>query len=370
MHVYARYDTLLRGRMDRPGDAGLIAYGLADIQVAVVDQIFAQQSVSSSDVSALGVHDPGLWHVTPGGCSGYVSLCDAARIAEQTGLCVVDAFPARDLAGGGQGGPITALGLWMVLRDPDQARIFLDLGRTTRLTYLPSSTAASSAASSAARVLAFDIGPGTMLLDELARRLSEGKYVYDPGGRLAVQGRCLSDLIEMWLKDSYFQQPPPRWRPLGVRPNTELNKTVEMAIESGWSIRDLLCTATHFISEIVRRAVADWLPGEPPVTEVLIAGGGQSNGMLLGEIAVRLPGMVFSRTSEGDMSDLVLESMAVAALTALHVDLVPANHPAITGAASARILGRLTPGTAAAWSSLLTAMQRRAPSHVSLRDAI
>lgn len=143
-----------------------------------------------------------------------------------------------------------------------------------------------------------------------------------------------------------------------------------MAIESGWSIRDLLCTATHFISEIVRRAVADWLPGEPPVTEVLIAGGGQSNGMLLGEIAVRLPGMVFSRTSEGDMSDLVLESMAVAALTALHVDLVPANHPAITGAASARILGRLTPGTAAAWSSLLTAMQRRAPSHVSLRDAI
>ncbi|MGB6045005.1 MAG: anhydro-N-acetylmuramic acid kinase, partial [Pirellulales bacterium] len=161
VHVYARYDTLLRGRMDRPGDAGLIAYGLADIQVAVVDQIFAQQSVSSSDVSALGVHDPGLWHVTPGGCSGYVSLCDAARIAEQTGLCVVDAFPARDLAGGGQGGPITALGLWMVLRDPDQARIFLDLGRTTRLTYLPSSTAASSAASSAARVLAFDIGPGT-----------------------------------------------------------------------------------------------------------------------------------------------------------------------------------------------------------------
>ena len=50
-----------------------------------------------------------------------------------TGLNVIDAFPARDLAQGGLGGPLIALPEWLLLRHRDRSRVLLDLGRTVRV---------------------------------------------------------------------------------------------------------------------------------------------------------------------------------------------------------------------------------------------
>ncbi len=67
-----------------------------------------------------------------------------------TGLSVVDAFEARDLAQGGMGGPLFALPQWMLLHDAKKPRVLVDLGRTTRITYLPASYEASGASRVAA----------------------------------------------------------------------------------------------------------------------------------------------------------------------------------------------------------------------------
>ena len=48
------------------------------------------------DVIALGVHEPGLWFHIDGQPLSRISLCDTARLAESTGLTVIDDFPARD----------------------------------------------------------------------------------------------------------------------------------------------------------------------------------------------------------------------------------------------------------------------------------
>ncbi|NIL98724.1 MAG: hypothetical protein GTO53_12430 [Planctomycetales bacterium] len=362
--VVQRYQNLRAGRLERPGDVGLLAAGLAEVQARLVEQLLAQGHLTAEEVTALGVHDSGLWHIVPGGRSGYVGLCDAAGLAETTGLCVIDAFPARDLACGGQGGPVTALPLWMILRDRQRTRALLDLGRTTRLTYLPPTKVGS------AGVRSFDVGPGTLLLDELAGRFSGGRYTHDPGGRLAVQGRRIPDLIEHWLEDPYFRRPPPRWHPLGVRPDDELDQTVEMAVRAGWSIRDLLCTATHFIAESIQRALANHMPTKPAVEEVLIVGGGQQNGLLLRELSARLSGKVLTRYSERGTPDIVLEAWAVAVLGSLHVDQVPANPEAITGTNAPRVLGRLTPGSPAAWRRLLQVLTEQPHTKTAMRDAV
>ncbi len=364
--VTARFDDLLAGRVERPGDAGLIAAGLAEIQADLVRQLLAGRGCTAEEVSAVGVHDCGLWHLAPPGQGGYVGLCDAAGLAERTGLCVIDAFPAGDLAAGGQGGPVTALALWMILREPRRARVLLDLGRTTRLTYLPARRNAGSPPS----VLSFDVGPGTLLLDQLASRLSEGKFTHDPGGRLAVQGRRIPDLIDHWLEDPYFRRPPPRWHPLGVRPHHELDQTVEMAVKAGWSIRDLLCTATHLIADAIRLAFDDRLAGEPRADEVWIVGGGQQNGLLLREVGARLADYTLTRCSAHGPADSVLEATAVAALALLCIDQVPANQPAITGTGTPRVLGRLTPGAPPAWRRLLQEMAHQAARQTAIRDAV
>ena len=101
------------------------------------------------------------------------------------------------------------------------------------MAYLP----AHNSNAAATRLLAFDVGPGMRLLDLLAQRLTAGEHPFDPGGRLAVQGVQLPELIEHWLNDPYFRMPLPRWQPRGVRPERFLADAMHLAVEHGWSVR-------------------------------------------------------------------------------------------------------------------------------------
>lgn len=320
------------------GSVALLRARLAEIQASLVTGLLSSPKAAPSRVLAVGVHDPGLWTVDGSQSRGYLGLCDAARLAESTGLSVIDAFPARDLARGGLGGPITAVAEWVLLRHPGRSRVLLDLGRTVRMSYLP----AAAADHAASRVLAFDVGPGTWLLDLLARRLTGGEQCFDPGGRLAVQGRRICELIDHWLGDPYFDRPPPRWHPRGVRPERFLTDSLQMAVDSGWSVQDLLCSATHFVAEAVAQTLRRRLPEDAMIDEILVTGGGQQNGLLLREIS-RTTQLPLARTAELDIPDEALGPAVIAVLALLYLDQVPANPTAITKAEIPRPLGRLTP---------------------------
>jgi anhydro-N-acetylmuramic acid kinase len=361
--LQAQFDRLADG-VESANAFPQFSRGLAETQSLLVQRLLSAQSPAQRPL-VIAVHDPGLWQIERDASSCYSSLCDAAFLAEQTRLCVLDAFPARDLATGGQGGPIAALPQWQLLRDPHRARMLLDLGRTTRMTYLPPGEAAVGEDD----VLSFDVGPGTMLLDALASHFTEGQANYDPGGRLAVQGRRVPGLIEHWLEDPYFEKPLPRWYAIGVQPDDELNETVRMAVESGWSIRDLLCTATHLIAEAVKHSYQTHLANKPAVSEIMISGGGSQNGLLVKEATSRLPAVPVLRLSSYGLNDAILDSACVAVLGLLYVDGIPANRAAITGTNSPRVLGRLTPGSARNWQNLIQHLRSEDYEMSILRNA-
>jgi anhydro-N-acetylmuramic acid kinase len=321
---------------------------LAQHEAAVVHELLKSQNMPPAKILAAGIHDPGIWEFARGEPVGYLSLCDPAQLAETTGLNVIDAFPARDLAVGGLGGPIGALAAWLLLGEPLRNRVLLDLGRTVRLTYLP----AFRRERSDERILAFEVGPGSSLLDRLAQQLTGGQHRCDIGGRLAVQGHRIEELADHWLRDSYFDCPPPRWHPRGVKPERFLADATHMAMAADWSVRNMLCTATHFIAEMVARTLTRRLPEDAMIDEVLITGGARHNGMLLREIG-RLTGLPLVQVSDLPIPDDALESATIAMLAALHVDETPANRPSITKAREPRLLGRLTAGTPQSFQLLL-----------------
>jgi anhydro-N-acetylmuramic acid kinase len=338
---------------------------LADLQASVADALLAQAGIAPARVLAIGVHDPGLWSSkTSQGV--YLGLCDPARLAELSGMSVIDAFPARDVACGGQGGPLAPLAEWVLLHHPTFNRLLIDLGRTTRISYLPRDPGGSSGAP----ILAFEVGPGMGLVDLLAQRFSGGEQEFDPGGRFAAQGRRIEELIEHWLADPYFRRPLPRWHPRGVRPERYLFDALQMAVERGWSVRDLLCTATHFVAETIAEAVPRRLPDDVRIDEILLTGGGQQNGMLLREIARRFPRVPVTRIDELGLEGESLGPACVAILTLFHLDQVPANRPELTGAEVARVLGRLTPGSPQNWQRLLAEMGASRPAVRPLRSAL
>ncbi|MBN2577396.1 MAG: anhydro-N-acetylmuramic acid kinase [Pirellulales bacterium] len=382
-----------------PSPAALAAcrQQLAEIQATLVKQLLSKHPLPGNRALAVGVHDPGIWdwhslaaagtaartsgnaladmpsaakplrfkdHSAPSGI-GYISLSDPARLAELTGLNVIDAFPARDLVLGGQGGPVTALARWILLRSQLRHDVFLDLGRTVRLTYLP----AGSADRAYAKVVAFDVGPGMTLLDLLTQRLTQGEQPFDVGGRLAVQGRRLPELIAHWLRDPYFSTPPPRWHPQGVRPERFLSEALPWAVREHWSIQDLLCSATSFLAEMIVDALRRHLPDDRPVDEILVAGGGVHNGFLLAELA-RLAPAPLVRMDDLPIAESSLEPAAVAVLALLAIDQVPASQTAVSNTATPRLLGRFTPGSPQHWQRLLTACATASQRARPLRAAV
>jgi anhydro-N-acetylmuramic acid kinase len=321
---------------------------LAEIQAPLVLELLEDcPEGSPGRILAIGVCDPGVWEYSRDEPTGCLGLCDPARLAEATGLNVVDSFPARDVATGGQGGPLTALPEWLLLRDRMRSRLLLDLGHSTRMTYLP----ASRLSRAETRILSFDVGPGGSLLDSLAQRLTGGQHSCDPGGSMAVQGKRIAALADHWTSNPYFDRPPPRWHPRGVLPDQFLSDALHLAVASNWSVRDILCTATHFIAETIARTLHS-LPGGAQIDEIVVTGGGQQNGMLLHEIA-RLVEPPLVRLDELGFPIGSLDAAAAAILAMLHLDQVPANPTSITKAATPRLLGRLTGGSPQSWQLLL-----------------
>ena len=355
-------DRVRRLSADRdiaPDQLAWLSRRLAEIEIALVSEVAA---VAETDkLLAMGVHDPGVWQLEGGTPQSWFGLSDAARLAEATGLNVIDAFPARDLAKGGFGGPIDALAQWVLLRDDRKTRVLLDLGRTSRVTYLPAD---------ASDVLAMDAGPGMALADRLTTQLTEGKHSFDPGGRLAVQGRQIAELSQALLASTYFEQALPRWHPHGVSSDWFFDESIRAALEAGRSMNDLLCTATHLVAESVVRTLEERLPRSPPVDEYVLTGGGMKNGLLLRELTRLLSGVPCRPIAELGVAAELLDAASIAVLTHLHLDQVPATNTLITGTAAPRVLGRLTAGTPQNWQRLLSQLASKVPATMSLRSAI
>lgn len=327
--------------------------------------IAAQESAAAngrvlSEMLAVGVSEPGKITGTDDGLRGHVDLIDPAQLADLSGLNVVSGFPARDLVSGGRGGPLSPLPLWILFRSAHCDRVFLHLGRVTRLVRLPRLTGSLSSVSG----LGFRLSHGTFLVDLLVSQLTNGRRQFDAGGRMAVQGRRVDEMVSHWLKQSETFDPP------NERDTPEmLRSAIAMAVQHGWSVYDLLCSATHFVAESAARGLEQLLRNSGPA-EVILGGGGLANGLILRHLTARLSEHSLQRIEQlGGQSDVVPAAVA-ATLALLHFDQVPANVAGLTGAETPRVLGNLTPGGPQAWQRMLASCVSGGHSIRPLRAAL
>ncbi|MBL9122740.1 MAG: anhydro-N-acetylmuramic acid kinase [Planctomycetaceae bacterium] len=342
---------------------------LAELQADVVGELLAAARVSADRLLVLVAHDPGMWSFSGDRASAYAGIVNPFVLAQQTGLNVLDALPARDVAGGGLGGPMTALAEARLLQSRHRSTLLVDMGRTLRATYVPAESLTRGRAEKRPRVLGFQLGPGMRLLDALAQKLSGGTQSSDSGGRLAVQGQQIPDLLAHWQRNPAYDQPLPRWHPAGVACEPFLNDAYQLAVRSSWSVRDLLCTATHLLAHSVADTALRRLPAGYPVDEIVLAGGGVQNGFLMRQLGARLPNLPIVRIAERICPAETLEPAALATLGLMTVDNQPATTPEITGVRTATIAGRLTPGLASSWQRLLAEMASARPVGLALRTA-
>ncbi len=283
-----------------------------------------------------------LWMDSDPRLPGELRLGMTAVVAERTGVTTIGDFTASDLAVGGQGGPLAALPDFLLFRHPRESRLLVHLGRSARIVYLP-------AAARPADVVAVEAGPATGLLDSLMRQVTGGRESFDPGGKHAVQGRCLEPLLDRWLGHTALQRRPPR---LFTRADFGADfafHAVEKARELGGTPHDLLCTATAFVARSVALACSRFLPGVR-CDRILLSGGGVRNGLLWRLLDRQFDGLTLERTDAVGVPAAGREASAVAIHAALTLDGVPGNLPSATGAVNSRLLGTFCPGNAENWS--------------------
>ena len=366
--ITALYDQIISGKSADPARIAIFQAELADIQTKLVHQIVSDSQCEMDQVLVIAVVDPGIWHTDRHGDRHWLGLCDAARLAEGTGLSVIDGFPARDLAQGGRGGPLTAVPMRMIfgsmLPQPTTAWVVIELSRVIRTTYFSGKLSADS------RIFSRSVQPGLDLLNALVLQISSGEQLFDSGGHLAVQGRKIPQLLTAWKSCPQFSDPG-EWDPLYETATRFLELTQENQQFASCTLQDILCTASHLVVEGITRAMNEVLPQHPSPATVFLMGGGCRNGFLVNEIAARLPtNLRLCQLTELGLRDESVKSAMSAALGILHVDHVPANIPSISGAQTPRILGRLTPGNPRHWRRLLEEMASNRPQTMTLRHAI
>ena len=271
-------------------------------------------------VDLIGCHGQTVYHE---GRSNTLQLGEPAVLAERTGLPVISNFRARDIAAGGQGAPLVPYVDYLLFRHPARTRVALNIGGIANITVIP-------LAASPEDVVAFDTGPGNMVIDALAREMGQP---YDRGGKIAAAGQVDKALLDKLLSDPYYRRKPPKSagrEQYGAAFVARLNAT-------GHSLPDLIATATVLTAATIAMAVGN------RSADLIISGGGVHNSQIVAHLAGFLPAASISTSTDHGIDADAKEAIACAVLAHETWRRKPANLPSATGARRPVILGSITP---------------------------
>jgi anhydro-N-acetylmuramic acid kinase len=361
MHAPSPLDATAAPAAGRSLVAELAAQTLAPLTVRLTSD--------GSSLRALGLLDFGLWHGDPF-AAAFAPCVNATLLAKLTGITVIDDFPARDLAHGGRGGPCEAAGAWLLLADRGilpgrRIRALVDIDQTLRLFLLPPRQDVQLPS----QLVCYELGPGTALLNGILQQFTREPRKFDARDNLAVQGRCLPELMAAW-HESLRELAAGHWTPNGVDIAAFLHAMGELPVRGGTHLADVLCTAIHWLADQITRCVNQHLPRSLPAGQLILAGPLGPHPFLLKQLRTQMPEREIVSIHDQVAATECWRAVAAALLGMLHVDQIPMNSPSLTGADSPRVLGRLTPGSPANWHRVLTDMAETLPEKMPLRSVI
>ena len=261
---------------------------------------------------------------------------DGAVIAARTGVPVVSDFRPADMAVGGKGAPLVPFLDYFLYRDARVGRIVQNIGGIANLTAIP-------AGAKPENLVAFDTGPGNMVMDAVSEQLFA--MPYDRDGELAASGTVLENVLRSSLRMKFFRRPPPK-----TAGREEFGRGfVRMFIERCAAQRktkkqDVVTTATALTACSIADSVKRFVRPRGQFHEMIVSGGGTRNSTLMAMLANELLALKMRlRTSdEFGLPAEAKEAVAFAVLAYETWGRRPSNVPAATGAKRAAVLGKIS----------------------------
>ena len=316
--------------------------------IAYAGAVQAALRLHPVELDLIGCHGQTLYHqarattYTGRNFSCTWQAGEAQVIAAALGVPVVSNFRPADMLAGGQGAPLVSLLDYALFAHPMRGRVLQNIGGIANLTAIP-------AAATPDAVVAFDTGPGNMVIDALTMELFSKRF--DRNGRIAAEGSVLVPALTAALRNKYFQLKPPRTAGREEFGREYAAKFLAACRRESSKPEDAIATATALTAETIARSYKKFIHKKmrgagsaSNGVDYIVSGGGARNHTLMAMLAQRLAplGCELALSEDFGLSAEAKEAAAFALLAWQTWHRKPGNVPAATGATRPAILGQVT----------------------------
>ena len=309
-------------------------YELGYLFADSVKSLCKDANVKLEDLSFIASHGQTIFHI-PKPYDDYVpstlQIGEAAIIANECKTKVISNFRVMDMAVGGEGAPLVPYSETLLYSEKNQAVALQNIGGIGNVTVLPKK-------GDTKKVIAFDTGPGNMMIDEAVRTFYGKKY--DTDGYYARQGNLISSLAAELKEHPYFNLEIPKTTGREMF-GEHFTKSILEKYHS-CEPNDLIHTFTWFTAYSIAYHYKKYLISEYGLKKCIIGGGGAYNSYLLELIRNEIPEVTVMTQEEHGFSSEAKEALAFVILGNQTYHRSPSNVPSATGAKKSVILGQIT----------------------------
>ena len=261
-----------------------------------------------------------------------LQIGEPSVIARRTGIITVGDFRPADIAEGGEGAPLIPLVDRILFTDDRLCSIALNIGGIANVTFIPPR-------GSDLETIAFDTGPGNMIIDNLMRRFTDDERHHDEGGETALSGTVDPALLERMLAHPFLLEEPPK----STGREEFGGEYTDWLMRAGEKLafKDLIATAAAFTVETIARAIELHLDPLHPADRLIVSGGGVKNHAIMKGLTERLPHLEVLPSDRLGIPADAKEAIGFAILANETIRGNPGNLPSATGASKPTVLGKI-----------------------------
>ena len=315
-----------------------LGFLLGELYAEAVKETCRRRRIPLDSIALLGMHGQTIFHESQSveylghRVASTLQIGEPAIVAERTGLWTISNFRERDIAAGGKGAPLVSMVDYLLFRHRRIGRVALNIGGIANITVIP-------AAAGRDEIVAFDTGPGNMVIDALVAHMTKGRERFDRDGRIARKGKIPARLLESMLSDPYFAFDPPK-----TAGREQFGREFAAGlIETGLSLPTLIATATELTAQSIAQSITRSVSAEDRISEVIVSGGGVHNRQLRKRLRALLPQFTVVTSDVHGIHPGAKEAIAFAILAHEFIHGRPGNLPSATGARHPALLGRSSP---------------------------
>ncbi len=308
------------------------------IYVDAIKLLCKKTKIPLSKIDLIGSHGQTIHHLpSKENYFGYkfgstLQIADPMVIAKLTGIVTIGDFRTGDVALGGEGAPLVPYFDYLLFHSNKKNRALLNIGGISNITVLNKKFGAS-------KVLAFDTGPGNMMIDILAKKFFNKEY--DENGFIASSGKVDEKLFSaLKKKDNFIEKKIPKSTGREYYGKEFLSPLFNKF--KNVSRKDWLKSITEFTAYSVYRNYEKFVKDETEIEELFVSGGGSHNKFLMKSLQKYFGKNVEVKNMENlGISPDAKEAICFAVLANETLSGNPSNIPRVTGASRATILGKI-----------------------------